>query len=145
MMNKKRNPKNYPYWKELLALLKKEHIIQLGVKGKGEEKLTKDFRRDLSLGEIKKLINECDFWISVDNFFPHLAHHVLKPGVVIFGKSDPDIFGYPENINVLKDRKYIRKNQFALWEEEPYNEEVFVKPDLIIKNIKLISNNIKNK
>ena len=134
----KRNPKNYPYWDKLISGLEKNNaIVQVGVPG--ENKLVSDFRIGLSFKELKKMINDCDFWISVDNFFPHLAHHLKVPGVVLWGISDPNIFGYPENLNILKDRKYLRPNQFDIWEDCKYNEEAFVKPEVIINELNLLN------
>jgi len=129
------NPKNYPYWKELIKLLP-YHVIQVGVEG--EERLVDDVRFNLSLKELEALIKECDLWISVDSFLPHLAHHVGKPGIVIWGKSDPLIFGYKENKNVILSRKNLRTNQFIFWEDEPYDKSVFSKPKHILT---LISKN----
>lgn len=134
LKNGNKNPKNYPYWKELLDLLnKKENIVQIG--SKGEEQITDDFRIDKTLKEIKNLIMECKYWISVDNFLPHLAHHVRKPGVVIWSLSDPAIFGYSENLNILKDKKYLRKDQFNIWDDVEDNENAFVKPSVIMNFI----------
>ena len=134
----KESPKNYPYWTELIELLNKYEIIQIGTKE--EKQLTKNFKKDLKLNEIKELIKNSDFFISVDNFLPHLAHHINKHGVVIFGLSDPNIFGYPENLNILKDRIFLRKNQFSLWDESMYNINSFESPariyDLIAKKYK---------
>ncbi len=129
LRNGKPNPKNYPYFKELIKLLP-YHVIQVGVKG--EEKLVKDCRFNLSIKELEALIKECDLWISVDSFLPHLAHHVGKPGIVIWGKSDPLIFGYSENKNVIMSRENLRTNQFIFWEDEPYDKDVFVKPDKVL-------------
>ena len=127
------NPKNYPYWKELIKLLSQENIIQVGITE--EQKLVDDFRKNLSLDELLLLIKECKYWISVDNFFPHLAHHVKKQGVVLFGYSDPKIFGYQKNLNILKNRSLLRPNQFDTWENCVFNPNIFVKPDEIIKQI----------
>ena len=131
LRNGKRNPKNFPYWKELIAKLKGKTIVQIGVEG--EVPLVKDFRKGLPLKDIENLIKDCDYWISVDNFLPHLAHYVGKPGIVLWGRSDPNIFGYQENINMLKDRKYLRESQFDMWENVPYNPDVFLTADDISK------------
>ena len=61
LINGKQNPKNYPYWKELVALID-EPIVQVGVLG--EEQLVPDFRKNLSLSELGSLIQECRTWIS---------------------------------------------------------------------------------
>ena len=132
LRNGKINPKNYPYWKELISLID-EQIIQVGVTG--EEQLVPDFRQNLSMEELKELVLECRTWISVDSFFQHFCWDLNKPGIVLFGQSDPNIFGHPENTNLLVDRKYLREKQFWLWEQADYNEECFVKPEIVIKHL----------
>lgn len=137
LRNGKRNAKNYPHWSELVIRLRKKYddIIQIGIEGEEKIKGVKEFKQNLSLSEIKKLVQESEFWISVDNFLPHLSHHVKKPGVVIWGFSDPNIFGYPENLNILKDRKNLRQRQFDIWEIIAFNPNVFLSADEIIKLI----------
>lgn len=130
------NPKNYPYWPELIELLKplKMNIVQVGISG--EKKLVEDFRPDLSLDELKKLILECNGWISVDSFFQHYAWSLGVKGIVIFSQSDPNIFGHHENINLLKDRKYLREKQFWLWSQTQYIKEAFVDPTVVFDAVK---------
>ncbi len=132
LKNGQNNPKNYPWWPELVSMIN-EPIVQIGVEG--ETQLVDDFRKNLSLRELKTLALECRTWISVDSFFQHFCWDLGKPGIVIWGQSDPIIFGHPENINVLKDRKYLREKQFWLWDQCDYIEEVFVKPEEIIKHL----------
>lgn len=79
--------------------------------------------------KVRELARECDTFISVDSFFPHLARHEGKTGVVVWSVSDPLIFGYPENVNILKDRKYLRKGQFEMWEAQSYSPECFPEPE----------------
>ena len=129
MVNGEKHPKNYPYWKELVSLIE-EPIIQVGIEG--EEQLVEDFRENLSLLSLANLVKKCKTWISVDSFFQHFCWDLGKPGIVIFGQSDPNIFGHPENVNLLKDRKYLREKQFWLWTQTTFNEEAFVKPDIVI-------------
>lgn len=126
------NPKNYPYWKELISQIQEE-IIQIGTDG--EEQLVPEFRKNLPLGDLRFLIGECRTWISVDSFFQHLAWDCGKKGIVLFGPSDPLIFGHPENINLLKDRSYLREKQFWWWEQCEYKEEAFVKPAEVLKHL----------
>jgi ADP-heptose:LPS heptosyltransferase len=137
LRNGKDNPKNYPYWQQLIELLHEHELIQIGVHG--EEKLVEDCRFNLSFKELRELIKEVDFFISTDNFFQHFCHHYNKHGIVIWGQSDPLIFGYEHNINLLKDRKYLREKQFWLWEQCEYKIEVFVTPEEIIKKISYFS------
>ena len=132
LRNNNMNAKNYPYWNELITLIP-DQIIQIGIEG--EEQLVPIFKKKLSILELVSLIDECDAWISIDSFFQHLAWAHNKPGVVIFGKSDPNIFGHKENINLLKDRLYLREHQFDIWEAEEYNKNVFVKPEVVIESL----------
>lgn len=136
LRNGNKNPKNYPYWHELVGLLEKEgyELTQIGMQG--EEPLVKNVLFNQPLSVIRQLLINHDFWISVDSFLQHMAYPLNKKGVVIWGVSDPKIFGYEQNINILKDRCYLRANQFGIWEEQPFREEVFVKPNEIIKTIK---------
>ena len=132
LRNGQNNPKNYPWWAELISLMG-QHVVQVGVSG--EQQLVDDFRPDLSLDQLKILLFQSKNWISVDSFFQHFAWDLGKPGVVLWGQSDPNIFGHPENINILKDRKYLRKKQFWLWEQCEYVEDAFVRPEEVLKHI----------
>lgn len=130
LINGGKNPKNYPYWKELIALIK-EPIVQIGIEG--EEQLVDDFKKNLPIKDLCKLLKECRTWIGVDSFFQHLAWSKNKKGIVLWSVSDPLIFGHPENINLLKSRDYLAKNQFLWWDFTEYNGDAFVKPEEVIK------------
>jgi ADP-heptose:LPS heptosyltransferase len=129
LRNGKTNPKNYPYWKELIRLID-EPIVQVGIEG--EEQLVDDFRKNLSLPELRKLIQGCRTWISCDSFFQHLGWDEKKRGIVLWSVSDPIIFGHAENINLLKDRKNL-KDQFLWWEQTEFDENKFVSPEKVIE------------
>jgi ADP-heptose:LPS heptosyltransferase len=140
------NPKDYPYWNELIKLIlvkfPETKIIQVGIDG--EEKLENtETKFNLPLKELKTLINECDIWISVDNFFHHLGSYMGKKGIVLFGQSDPKIFGNSNNINLLRDRKYLRENQFDFWENAKLIPKSFVSPENVLKVLEKFF--IKNK
>lgn len=130
LTNGNRNPKNYPYWKELIELID-EPIIQVGVEG--EEQLVPEFCKNLPIARLKELIAECRTWIGCDSFFQHLAWSCGKPGIVLWSVSDPLIFGHPENHNLLKSRDYLAENQFLWWNFTEYNADAFVKPKEVIK------------
>lgn len=137
LRNGKKNPKNFPYWSELITLLEQEghEIIQIGLFNEGQ--LVRNFKVDLTFKEVKKLLKEVDLFIAVDTFLPHMAHfYGKKKGIVIFGRSDPKIFGYPENINILKDIKYLRPMQFDFWENVEFDPDVFVEPEVIAEVVK---------
>lgn len=137
LRDKSYNPKNYPYWEEVINELKDEYdFLQIGVAG--EKQLVDDFRINLPLKKIGELLldDRCHTWISVDNFLPHLAHLVGKPGIAIWGLSDPNIFGYRENKNLLKARKYLRDKQFYIWDGLKYDPNVFVTADKVIEAVR---------
>lgn len=133
MRNNKPHPKNYPYWKQLLKKIDEE-VIQIGIEG--EEQLVDDFRKNLPLPQLAELTMSCKTWISVDSFYQHFCWDLNKPGIVLFGQSDPNIFGHSENINLLKDRKYLRDKQFWLWEQTEYIQDAFVKPKVVLDALK---------
>lgn len=132
------NPKNYPYWERFIELLKKEvptvNIIQIGVAGEPTLKGVDTVMHNLGPEQLLKLTRTCNAWLSVDNFFQHFCSYYKIPnGFVIFGQSDPKIFGHSFNTNILKNPKYLRPRQFQFWWQTEYKEEVFVKAEELVK------------
>ena len=114
------NAKSYPFWDELNL---KDHEV-------------KEIKGILSSQELIDLVNWCDTWVSIDSFLPHFcAYHKLKPGIVLWGTSDPLIFGYKHNTNLLKNRKYLRNEQFKWWKDEVNNPDTFLSTDTILQSI----------
>lgn len=132
------HPKDYPFWKEVVEGLKEHEIIQIGIEG--EVQLVDDFRKNLSLSALQALVAQCDTWIAVDSFFQHFCWDLGKYGVVLWGQSDPLIFGHPENANLLKDRKYLREKQFWLWTQCEYKQDAFVEPQVVIETVNTLLN-----
>ena len=126
----KTNPKSYPFWKELIPMIK-EPIVQVGVEG--EEQLVPDFRKNLALDDLRLLIKACDTWISCDSFMQHLGWDEGKRGIVLWSVSDPLIFGHPENVNLLKDRSCLVENQFLWWDFTEHDPDKFVRPEEVSK------------
>lgn len=115
------NPKNYPYKKELLELLKDHEI--------------KKITSPIPLQESKDLIAWAEKVIAVDSYLQHLCWYLGKQAIVLWGQSDSQIFGHPENINLLKSKSFLRHNQFEWWENAKYNPDAFVKPEEVVKYI----------
>jgi hypothetical protein len=138
LLNGKPNAKNYAHWVELIKMLKADNhrIEQIGITA--EDKLVESIRSNWDFGDLADLTNEADLFISVDNFFPHFCRKHCKKvkGVVIFTRSNPKIFGYDENTNILKDEKFLRKDQFGTWEKCDYLEEASEDPKIIYDRIK---------
>lgn len=119
--------KNYGRWNEVIKGLKARgyFVIQIGVEGEPDINADQRFN-NLNFKSLISLLNKCHTWIASDNFFPHFAHYYGKKGIVLWGRSDPLIFGYPENINLLKSRSNLREEQFKWWRETPHDNSVFV-------------------
>lgn len=114
--------KSYPYWDAVVSMLGSHDLSE--IKG------------ILPLDQVVGYVNWCDVWVSIDSFLPHLVEfHGLKPGVVLWGKSDPSIFGYPRNVNLLKDRSRLRPDQFRWWNDVIPSKEDFYEPALVVEAI----------
>lgn len=126
------------WWQTVVRKLNEHGYDVIQIAGLGEERITgvAQFIVNWPLDKLKPLINECDVWLSVDSFLPHLCWESnLKSGVVIFSVSDPVIFGHEGNTNVLKSRKYLRELQFQDWLSQDWNEDTFVTPDQVIEAV----------
>lgn len=134
LLSKKPNPKSPPvqWWKQLVALIK-EPIIQIGLKN--ELQLVSDFRRDLSIPKLCDLLSECRTFITIDSFFQHLAWDQNKPGIVIWGQSNPKIYGHDIHTNLLKDEKYLMSDQFLIWEMIDYRTDCFITPEEVVAKL----------
>lgn len=131
-LNGQCSPKDYPHARELADLLSKEHIV-IQIAGSGDEQVVPDIRRNLSWTSLVELINSADLGVSVDSFLQHAFWYVGKKAIVMFSISDPNIFGHPENLNLLVDRRFLRPNQFDLYYVDQYNPEAFVKPQDVLR------------
>jgi hypothetical protein len=137
MRNGQKHPKDYPWWPEVIDLASAAlalegldaRFVQVG--SQHEQRLVPDFRPDLSLAALADLTLRADAFASVDSFYQHFAWDLGLRGVVVFSQSDPHIFGHPEHVNLLQDRKHLREQQFWLWEQATYKEEAFVKPQAV--------------
>lgn len=128
--------KNYPFWPQLIQMLKKEGFETISIGVAGEERLPTDKHlENLSFNKLFNLLNECDTWVSVDNFFHHFASFYKKKGIVLFSKSNPEIFGDKLNINLLKDKSFLRPTQFNFWNDEKLEEKSFVSPEIVLKSV----------
>jgi len=144
-MGLEKNPKDYPWWKEIVSFLKSKNLKVFQIGTQIEKKISDEideFYMDMPFEFILELLNKCKFWMSVDNFLQHLAEFTQphKAGIVLWGKSDPKIFGYEHNFNLYLSRKKFRKNQFLYWYLDKWEEDVFVKPEIVCDFIKEIFN-----
>jgi glycosyltransferase involved in cell wall biosynthesis len=141
----KPNPKNYPHWKETVELLKERgfYVVQIGIAGEpliGADEVV----LNANTKRLKEVLDNSDTFICVDSFFQHFAKYHGRNGVVIFGPSDPKIFGHKDNFNMLKDRKYLRPNQFSTWNECEYRDDIFVSPVEIVNVVEAMVSTINS-
>ena len=122
------------WWRRLVSLID-ERVIQVGIPGEVHVVEPENVRHGLSLKELGNLIDECRTWVSVDSFFQHFAWDRGKYGVVVFGQSNPRIFGHPENVNLLKDEGFLMPDQFLFWHLVPYREDAFVEPEEAVRHV----------
>jgi ADP-heptose:LPS heptosyltransferase len=143
LRNGTENPKNYPYWDSLVKLLKENnyHVVQVSLSTDAIIPMVDECKQNLTFQQIKELLNDCHSWISIDSFVPHLVNceKINKQGIVIFSQSNPKIFGYEQNINLLKDKKYLRPDQFNIWEQAKYNDKAYVLPNVVLSNLNRIN------
>jgi len=130
------SPKDYPYWKELVSILnKKHHIIQIGVNGEPIIEGIHESKFNLSFKELEELTLSVDSFISVDNFYPHFCNTIGKYGYVIWGPSNPAIYGYAKNVNIIHTKPQFKVNQFGLWDKSDYNIHSFPSVNEVISRI----------
>lgn len=142
LRNGKTSPKLYPYWPKLVSLLNQEgyEVVQIGVSGERPIEGVSQFLAELSFHEIRDLINESALWISVDSWLPHFVHcEKLKPGIALFGQSDPRIWGYPENTNILRGRDFLRRYQYDTWEAAEYLPQAFVYAENVMPAVRKLA------
>lgn len=92
-------------WKKLISMLKKDFdIVQVG--GAHEEQIegaTTYLMGATSVRQTMALIKNSLTFVSIDSFIGHVGAAVGKSGVVMFGRSNPYIFGHDLNVNVWVD------------------------------------------
>lgn len=134
------NAKDYPYWPWLVELLAPSHeLIQIG--RSGEKPLVPQTLWDLPMKNLADLVANCDTFIAVDNFMQHFmkCHFPEKPGIVLFGPSDPSLFGYKHNLNLYAGKQYFRHFQFDAWEAQEANDKAHVEPFVVLKALRQLS------
>ncbi len=143
------NPKDYPEHlaEELIAKLKKQfpdyELIQICMPNDYKYEAHQVIEAP-TFEKLTEMMQNCSTWIGIDSMLAHLGAYLNKPGIVLWGQSDPELFGHKTNVNLLKDRKYLRSRQWYVWNHETkLIDEAFVSPDEIITSLKSITDSIK--
>lgn len=121
------NPKNFPHFEKLTGYLRAKglYIIQVGDVNDVPLSNVDEYRLGEAFEETEKLLADSLFFVCVDNFLHHMGYYIGRRGVVLWGQSDPNLFGYAYHLNILKSRNFLRPNQFDTWENATYNVNVF--------------------
>ena len=103
---------NKESWVKLVKYLSKNYyVIQLG--GRGEEQIPGCAWYMLggcSLRQSAALIKNCLTYVTIDSFTNHVGASVGKPGIVLFGRSNPVIAGHTINKNLYVPDSCIYDN-----------------------------------
>jgi hypothetical protein len=136
------SPKDYPWWPKVVQRLNEQghEIIQIGVVGEERIEGVAQCLVNWPLASLKVVVEQADCFLTVDSFLPHFvfAQKINTRGVVIWAQSDPAHWGHSQNINLLKDRKFLRERQYQGWMDAQYNEEAFVSPEEVIDAVNAI-------
>jgi ADP-heptose:LPS heptosyltransferase/SAM-dependent methyltransferase len=91
-------------WRQIVSLIRKQgiEVIQLGVVEEDKiEGVTHHLNGQTSLEETSLLIKYSLCHIDTEGGLVHLANAVHARCVVLFGPTPVEIFGYPQNINLV--------------------------------------------
>lgn len=138
LINGEPNPKNYPWWPKLINLLNETgyEVTQIGLSHEARLEGVGEFVTNFPFHKLAELTRQCGTWISVDNFFPHFANcNRLKSGIVLWGQSDPKLFGYSQNVNLLRSREYLRPYQYDTWMAAKVRPDAFVYAENVIPHV----------
>ncbi len=84
-------------WRTLVARLVASGIsvVQAGLYGEEHLEGARDFRGMTRVTEVPALIAAMDAVVTADNFVMHAAAMEKIPGVVLWGPTRPEVYGYP--------------------------------------------------
>ena len=102
-------------WKELVSMLVKDFdVVQIGGPcEKPIEGITTNLTGQTNIRQVMALIKHSLTTISIDSFIGHVSPAVGKSGVVLFGRSNPYIFGHETNVNIWVDNSCKLNDMFC--------------------------------
>lgn len=89
-------------WETLVRSMPEYRFLQLGITGDDTIAGTEDLRGRTTLREAMAIIRRCSSFVGVDSALAHSTNAFGIPGVVLFGASDPAVWGHSNNINIYK-------------------------------------------
>lgn len=89
-------------WEELVKIMSGITFIQLGLEDERSITGTIDLRGKCSLRHSIALVKYAVAFTGVDSFLGHVAAATGTPAVILFGDSNPEVWGHESNINIYK-------------------------------------------
>jgi hypothetical protein len=134
----KPHAKAYPWWDNLTAQLNEAFpdikLYSIGIKG--DEPISGCIAMwNKSLKDIFNFTKDAVTFITIDSFLQHLMAPMKKQGIVLWGLSDPKLFGYKWNKNLFINENYFRPNQWDIWPGEKWIEGCWVAPSDVVKAV----------
>lgn len=132
-------------WEELVRSMPEYTFIQLGLSDESSVANTVDLRGKTSVREAFALIRYSKSFVGVNSCFSHVTNAFNIPGVVLFGASNPPIWGHSNNINLYKPTPCAPCIDTLLWFECPYGRRCM--NNITVEDVKgaLLSQLTKNK
>ncbi len=132
---------HFANWKRFLEIIPPEiETIRFGNQDEPATPTERYRHRDIlgaDLRIVAALLESADAFVGQDSGLAHLATALGVPAIVIFtGYVPPDVFGYPQNINLVPDLPYI-----PCWHEDgcpPCRGEICtraVQPEVVLSSL----------
>ena len=88
-------------WHKLVDMLKQEDIfvMQVGLLNEVHIKNAYSVQGQTTPAQLVNLLKHADLVITSDNFVMHAAHMVNTPAVVLWGPTQSEVYGYPEQVH----------------------------------------------
>jgi ADP-heptose:LPS heptosyltransferase len=90
------------HWEALVRSMPDHTFLQIGLPNEAKVESAVDLRGKVSFREALALIKHADSFLGIDSSFAHATNAFNIPGVVLFGATNPEIWGHPNNINLYK-------------------------------------------
>lgn len=95
----------HSHWEELSLRLRQAGFFTILV-GSANQRYVHHTYSILGLtqpGQVFSILRRADLVITVDCFIMHASHYVKKPAIVLWGPTQPEIYGYPGQIHLYHD------------------------------------------
>lgn len=108
-------------WDKLIRSMPEYTFIQLGLKDELKVKQAVDLR-GTTFREALAFIKHARGFVGVNSSFSHATNAFGIPGVVLFGPSQPEVWGHPNNINLYKPVRCAPCLDILLDSDCPYDK-----------------------